>query len=94
MIENLAALVLVAAMDAQFNPSCGPREEIVAFLRQKHNEELVDQGVTSQGNVMEFFTSSAGTWSILMSNPSGRTCFMLVGEKHRKLSPKAKGENL
>ena len=43
-------------------------------------------GLTSTGKVMELLTSSAGSWTILVTMPGGPTCVIAAGESWEELA--------
>lgn len=58
---------------------CGTRTEIVANLAKKFKEKSTSWGLVN-GSVLEVFTSPGGnTWTIIVTEPTGRTCFVSSG---------------
>ena len=80
----LSAAVLLsfwaAAPPANAQAMCGQRAEITGALDQKYAEKVVGMGLAGNGNVLEIFASTNGSWTILMTKPSGVTCVMSAGE--------------
>ncbi len=50
-------------------------------------------GLASTGNLVELLISSGGTWTILVTNPSGITCVAAVGEDWQEMKLKLPGES-
>jgi hypothetical protein len=76
----LAALFLVLAIGGAQASACAPRSELVAHLAAKFGEVRVSIGVTKKGALIETFASQAGTWTILVTSPTGRSCLVAVGD--------------
>lgn len=60
--------------------TCEPHDAIVAYLTAA-GEYKAAQGVTKDNDLMEVFVSPSGTWSILITEPGGDTCFYRVGNE-------------
>jgi len=43
--------------------------------------------VSSNGAVVEFLSSDAGTWTMLVTFPSGATCLLAAGDNWRDQQP-------
>lgn len=88
VIIALAILCLVMMAQAFAQTPCGDRAGIVKMLAEKYREQVMDRGlIPSQQQVLEVFASPAGTWTILISRPSGLTCIMAAGEGFKRLNP-------
>ena len=66
---------------------CGEHSKFVDMLGAKYAEKSVAMGLTSTGAVIEVLTSDAGTWSILITYPTGQTCMVAAGEAWETLPP-------
>ena len=75
----IAGLMALLAAPAQAQPVCGPRAEIVGKLSANYEEQQAAVGLASNGNLLEVFTSKAGTWTVLFTRPDGITCFIAAG---------------
>ncbi len=54
---------------------------MVERLLNRFGETLQIQGVATGGLLMEVFVSAnTGTWTILVSHPSGRSCVLSAGD--------------
>lgn len=77
----LLACLIAAPAVAQDGPPCGPRDGIVAALSQQFGEEPAGMGISDEGPVMEVFANArTGTWTALVSDPSGQSCIIEYGE--------------
>lgn len=62
-------------------PICAPREIVIERLSSKYGETRVSVGLTSSGGVVETFANSkSGTWTVLVTGPSGVSCVVSGGE--------------
>ena len=80
-------LILVPAMiaaslggSANAMPACADRDTVIASLSDKYSEHHLASGLQSASGLMELWVSEAeGTWTILLTQPDGRTCVMASG---------------
>lgn len=75
-----AALPAIPDAAAQARPMCGDRATILAQLKGAYDEKPAALGTTGDGAVVELTTSDSGTWTLMLSLPSGRTCLIASGE--------------
>ena len=79
-----AAVLLAAPALAE---GCAPREDAVAYLAQEFGESRQGIGLTSDGTVMEMFSSrETGTWTITVTRPDGTTCMIASGVGYEGLA--------
>ncbi len=67
--------------------NCGPRPKLLGYLSDKFSERPIALGLTSDGNVLEVAASGDGSWTILVTLPTGMTCAVAAGEKWAKVTP-------
>ena len=68
---------------------CDDRESVLPILAKKYQEQPIALGVTNTGNLVELLTSPKGrTWTLIITDPRGRTCLMATGEGWRPLLPR------
>lgn len=84
MIKSVVAATLIAmattAADAQTIP-CGSHAQIAAFLKDKFQELQDAFGVVGDKAVLELYVSDGGaTWTILLTDISGRSCILAAGD--------------
>lgn len=70
---------------------CNPRAEIAASLLREHAEVPRAMGVTNRGAVLEVFVAPSGTWTLVVTVPSGMSCLTGVGDGWTMLPSPAKG---
>jgi len=74
----VAALSVAAPASAQMQ--CGNREKMVDYLAREYQESRVGVGIETRGAALELFASKTGTWTILVTVPTGLTCIIGSGE--------------
>lgn len=63
---------------------CGERVMIVQELSVKFGETVRSSGLSSNGSLFEVFATGDGaTWTILITQPNGRSCVYADGEHWR-----------
>jgi hypothetical protein len=82
-----AAMALAAAGSAQAQSVCGDRAEIIKVLGNKYQEMPKAFGIAGQRSLVELFTSTTGSWTMLMTQPQGVTCILATGQSWEELPP-------
>lgn len=59
---------------------CGERDEIVKALKRGHHERKTAAGLSGSGGLVELFTATDGSWTLLLTIPGGPTCLLGSGE--------------
>lgn len=73
------AMSLPAA--AADNMICGKRDKIISQLQGKYGETARVMGFSKGAGVVEVFANErSGSWTILITNPTGMSCLMAAGE--------------
>ena len=83
---GLAGLILMP-LAAQAAPAkCGDRTKLVQILEKKYKEYPVAVGISQQNTeAFEIFTSKTGSWTVMMTLASGKTCIMAAGHSWQDL---------
>ena len=81
----LSTLILIAgsfafAPAALAQPVCGTHQSISEKLKKSYTEAPISMGITNGGGVIEVFSSSKGTWSLVITQPNGMSCLIAVGQ--------------
>lgn len=79
----LAFVISTAPASAQ--TVCGNRGEIVNRLTDGYEEQQTSAGIARNGSLVEVFSSTTGSWTIIYTVPGGQTCLMAVGENWQQL---------
>jgi len=82
------------AADARIIPRCEPHGALTRWLKKEHNETPRFRGVVSQQTIMEIFRSPGGSWSIVATVVSGRSCIVMWGTNWDDAPPAIEGEPL
>jgi hypothetical protein len=75
---GLAAGLIAGHAEARV--ACNAREEVVKALGQQFAEVPVVRGITQAGQLMEMFASTEGTWTLILSLPTGQSCLIANGD--------------
>ncbi len=76
-----AAMTLALAPTAQAQQQiCEKRADIMRHLADKYDERPVAMGVQPNGTILEIVASKMGTWTIIVTAPTGVSCAMTAGE--------------
>ena len=86
------ALIGLQAEPASAQQVCGERTKLMTQLEEKYAEAPVAMGLTSNGAVIEVLTSSLGTWTFLVTHPSGQTCMVASGKSWETLPIETVGQ--
>jgi hypothetical protein len=86
-VAALVCFVILSSMSstaasAQLRPvPCGPRSELLEMLKANYQEEIVWRGRAEPGVTVELLANRSGarSWSILVTNRSGKACLVASG---------------
>ncbi len=75
------ATVAFASPAAAQRPACGDRTKIIERLTAKYGETRQSMGLNHNNGIVEVYASpETGTWTILMTMPTGTACLLAAGE--------------
>jgi hypothetical protein len=80
LLSTSALMMALSCSAMATGPVCGERDEIVADLENNFDETAQSIGLSSDGNLLEVFASSEGTWTALLTTPRGVSCIIGTGE--------------
>lgn len=75
----IVALTLSSPASAQM--VCGDRVEIIKALENGHEEQKTASALSGNGGLVELYTATTGSWTLLLTLPGGPTCLMGSGEE-------------
>lgn len=80
--------MLLAASHAFAEPAaCAPRERVLERLASTYGETSHSIGLSGKNEVVELFASTdTGTWTIILTLPSGQTCMIASGTAFESMS--------
>jgi hypothetical protein len=87
VLACVSLFALACASPAQAAAMCGKRGDFIKALADKYQESGKALGITGQVNLVEIFASKAGTWTILVTTPEGKTCIIAAGNSWEDLPP-------
>lgn len=82
-----AGLIFSGSGAAQAQQYCAPRDSLVGNLTKQYDEAPAARGLSGTGNLVELLVGPGGSWTILITQPSGRSCVIGVGEAWHDVPP-------
>lgn len=92
-IAHAFLAILLLSVEAQAQGMCGKRADMVKALNDKYSEFGKAIAIAGQVNLVEVFASKAGTWTILITTPEGKTCIIAAGNSWEDLPPVTEGKD-
>lgn len=83
------ALLALSSAAAQAQVACGPHDLVVTRLGQLFQERQAGYGVAGQSVIVEIYTSTNGTWTMLATDVAGRSCIVAAGDGWENTVPVA-----
>lgn len=81
---------LLAAPGSSAENVCGKRDDIVTRLENGYQEFNSAMGMSTNGGLVELYTSDNGTWTLMLTQPDGVSCLIAAGENWESFnSPKS-----
>ena len=83
---GLVAIVLPAAVasaqsiERRAAPACLPHQQVEDQLHRAYAEKKIGHGISGDGNLIEVFMSSAGSFTVIKTSPAGVSCIVDYGE--------------
>ena len=65
---------------------CAKRADLLEHLSSRFGEVPVAGGLMPDGNVVEVVVSDNGSWTIVVTEPTGQTCGLVSGDAWSKSS--------
>lgn len=59
---------------------CGKRDDIVSRLESGYQEFNSAMGMSTNGGLVELYTSEKGTWTLMLTQPDGVSCLIAAGQ--------------
>jgi hypothetical protein len=96
LIATAAAAALSAAAlvpnTAAAQQVCAERIGVLKHLDKTHKEAPRALGLTSSGQVVELLVSEKGSWTLIVTAPSGLSCLIAAGENWETMERLASNE--
>ena len=76
-----AFALFLSTQSADAQQVCSPRHEAMLQLEKQFSEQVAGRGLATNGKQMlEVLVSETGSWTVLVSDPQGRSCVVANGE--------------
>lgn len=72
--------IILAASPSPAQRICGQHADVTKKLETNYKELPVGMGLSTDGGLIEIYSSEKGTWTILVTRPSGITCLVAAGD--------------
>lgn len=86
--KTLVACIAVASsviLPTQAFAQCAPHDEVVSLLSERYQENQKAMGVVGDSRIIELFVSTDGSWTLVMTQPSGRACIIAAGQNWEEM---------
>lgn len=70
----------VAAEGPPAGSACTSRDEVLRVLAENYQETTIGRGLQANGTLLEVYASKAGSWTIVLSWPTGLSCIVSTGD--------------
>ena len=96
LVATVVAGTLSFALPAASDESeyCGERQDILRVLKGRLHERQTALGRTSDGRILEVFAAQSGSWTVLVTYPSGLSCLVTRGVEWRQIERQQTGPAL
>ena len=74
---------LVFAVMAKAHPfpvACAKQDKMMENLRINHKERVIAMGVTKRGLMIQLMEANNGSWTLLLTSPTGNACILETGD--------------
>ena len=83
MVGFAAAALVMAGSTAAEAAMCGSRDSVTKLLSSRYKEAPIAIGMVADRGVMEIYVANeTATWSIVVTNPQGKTCIIAAGQNY------------
>ena len=79
-------MALLATPASSAENVCGKRDDIVLRLENGYQEFNSAMGMSTNGGLVELYTSDKGTWTLMLTQPDGVSCLIAAGENWESLN--------
>lgn len=79
------AVVSSLVLPSQALAQCAPHEEVVSLLSERYQENQKAMGVVGDSRIIELFVSADGSWTLVMTQPTGRACIIAAGQNWEEM---------
>lgn len=80
LFATVVIFLISTSAFAQGARNCGDRAVMVEKLKEGYGEVRVGAGLSNRNGIVEVYTSvETGSWTILLTFPTGRACMLAAG---------------
>lgn len=80
----MLATLLCAFCTSAFGATCAEHDAMIQTLETQYGETTQVRAMSGTGGMMEITANlGTGTWSALMTDPSGKTCVVAAGDRFK-----------
>jgi hypothetical protein len=90
VISTTLVIALPPSAASQMMRTCAGRSEVIEFLDRNFAEKLTAVGKINHNAVLEVYAAESGTWTLIITDDHGISCFLLSGE-HWETMPSLPG---
>ena len=85
-VLGIVAATLSLAGQASAQRVCASHEAATMQLEKQFNERVAGRGLANRGKAMiELFVSEKGSWTVVISEPNGRSCVLATGDSWQQV---------
>ncbi len=66
---------------------CAPHYAMTQVLEESYAEQPTNLALDANGNLIEFYRSKKGSWTVLVVSPPGQACVLSTGDAWVTLTP-------
>ena len=86
LIALFVLLTLADRSEARGDRNCAPRDVVLERLADRYGETLQAIGLGPGGVVVEVMAVGGGTWTVIVTTPSGVTCLIASGTNYEAVN--------
>ncbi len=83
ILASVVAGALASPATAQM--VCSERDKFLKHLGDGYREAPIAMGLASNGMILEVLASATGSWTIILTKPTGLSCVVASGEAWEKI---------
>ena len=87
----LGWVMLPMTANARMHMTCDQRGALVTALDKLYAEKPISLGIANNGSVIEVFASAEGSWTIVLTSPTGMSCMLAAGDSWETSPTRAAG---
>lgn len=73
---------------------CASSDEVKSLLSENYQENKRAMGVVGESRIIELFVSAEGSWTLVMTQPTGRACIIAAGQDWEDMPMQVAGRGI